>query len=97
MDIKQTTNGVFQFKGEDHTLGNAARYMLCKNPDVEFAGYTIPHPSEPHMNIRVQTNGSKPAVESFSDSLHMLVKAYDHIDHAWEDAVAKAEAENKSK
>ena len=23
--------------------------------EVEFAGYTVPHPSEPFMNVRVQT------------------------------------------
>ena len=32
----------YQFTGEDHTLGNALRYMLMKDPDVEFAGYTAP-------------------------------------------------------
>ena len=30
----------FQFVGEDHTLGNSLRYMLMKDPKVEFAGYT---------------------------------------------------------
>lgn len=32
----------FQFVGEDHTLGNSLRYMLMKDPRVEFAGYTAP-------------------------------------------------------
>lgn len=30
--------------------------QLC-SPDVEFCGYTIPHPSESKMNIRIQTYG----------------------------------------
>lgn len=25
------------------------------SPDVEFCAYSIPHPSEPKMNIRIQT------------------------------------------
>lgn len=25
------------------------------SPNVEFCGYSIPHPSEPKMNIRIQT------------------------------------------
>lgn len=29
------------------------------SPDVEFCGYTIPHPSETKMNIRIQTWGKK--------------------------------------
>ncbi|KAM3081032.1 RNA polymerase subunit AC19 [Clarireedia jacksonii] len=45
----------FEFKQEDHTLGNALRYIIMKNPDVEFCGYSIPHPSEELMNIRIQT------------------------------------------
>ncbi|KAF2854198.1 RBP11-like subunits of RNA polymerase [Plenodomus tracheiphilus IPT5] len=45
----------FQFDGEDHTLGNALRYIIMKNPDVEFCGYSIPHPSEAKMNLRIQT------------------------------------------
>lgn len=44
----------FQLKQEDHTLGNALRYIIMKNPNVEFCGYSIPHPSEPLMNIRIQ-------------------------------------------
>ncbi|KAH9828303.1 DNA-directed RNA polymerase I and III 14 KDA polypeptide [Teratosphaeria destructans] len=49
------TAASFEFEREDHTLGNALRYMLTKNPDVEFCGYSIPHPSEAKMNLRIQT------------------------------------------
>ena len=63
----------YQFTHEDHTLGNALRYMLMKNPDVELAGYSIPHPCEDVMNIRVQTTGSATANEAFKQSLHDLI------------------------
>ncbi|CAK3838473.1 DNA-directed RNA polymerases I and III subunit RPAC2 [Lecanosticta acicola] len=49
------TAASFALEKEDHTLGNALRYMITKNPDVEFCGYSIPHPSEPFMNLRIQT------------------------------------------
>ncbi|KAK4548520.1 RNA polymerase subunit AC19 [Oleoguttula mirabilis] len=49
------TAASFAFEKEDHTLGNALRYMIMKNPDVEFCGYSIPHPSETVMNLRIQT------------------------------------------
>lgn len=49
------TAASFEFKKEDHTLGNALRYIIMKNPDVEFCGYSIPHPSEEIMTIRIQT------------------------------------------
>jgi DNA-directed RNA polymerase subunit L len=47
----------FAIAHEDHTLGNALRYFICKNPDVEFCGYTIPHPSESMLSVRVQVWG----------------------------------------
>jgi len=60
----------FQIHDEDHTLGNALRYIIMKkfvypvvgvdvngSPDVEFCGYSIPHPSEPKLNLRIQTYG----------------------------------------
>jgi DNA-directed RNA polymerase subunit L len=36
------------------------------SPDVEFCGYTIPHPSETKMNIRIQTWGELPPVPGSS-------------------------------
>ena len=41
---------------QDHTLGNAVRHVLLQgDADVEFAGYSVPHPAEPVVQIRVQT------------------------------------------
>jgi len=49
------TAASFALEREDHTLGNSLRYLITKNPDVEFCGYSIPHPSEAVMNLRIQT------------------------------------------
>lgn len=46
----------FAIGDEDHTLGNALRHVLMQSQKVEFAGYSVPHPSEPIVHIRVQTN-----------------------------------------
>ncbi|KAF2087617.1 DNA-directed RNA polymerase I and III [Saccharata proteae CBS 121410] len=51
----EPTAASFEFLNEDHTLGNALRYIIMKNPKVEFCGYSIPHPSEAKMNLRIQT------------------------------------------
>lgn len=53
------TAASFEFLKEGHTLGNALRYIIMKNPDVEFCAYAIPHPSEDKMNLRIQTYGRK--------------------------------------
>ena len=48
-------NCTYSFQNEDHTLGNILRYMLMKDKNTSFCGYSIPHPSEDVMNIRLQT------------------------------------------
>ncbi|RUS18097.1 hypothetical protein BC937DRAFT_89150, partial [Endogone sp. FLAS-F59071] len=47
--LNDETSMTFSLKDEDHTLGNALR------PEVDYCGYSIPHPSEAKMNIRIQT------------------------------------------
>jgi len=68
------TSRTFAIGDEDHTLGNAARHILMQDERVSFAGYSVPHPSEPIVHIRVQTKVSSgcPAVEAFKDSLQTL-------------------------
>lgn len=68
------TASSFQIIDEDHTLGNALRYIIMKNPEVEFCGYSIPHPSENKMNIRIQTYGNITAVEALHQGLDNLVE-----------------------
>eukprot|EP00588_Corethron_pennatum_P015530 CAMPEP_0194266462 /NCGR_PEP_ID=MMETSP0169-20130528/1352_1 /TAXON_ID=218684 /ORGANISM="Corethron pennatum, Strain L29A3" /LENGTH=167 /DNA_ID=CAMNT_0039007143 /DNA_START=60 /DNA_END=563 /DNA_ORIENTATION=+ len=50
-----STSATFVLGNEDHTLGNALRHVLLERPDVGFAGYAVPHPSEPVVQIRLQT------------------------------------------
>ena len=45
----------FAIGDEDHTLGNCLRHVLIQNQKVAFAGYSVPHPSEPIVHLRVQT------------------------------------------
>lgn len=68
----------FILRDEDHTLGNSLRYVLMKNPQVRFCGYSIPHPSESIMNIRVETyKGS--AADVFRKALLDLRAISEHI------------------
>ncbi|ODV85941.1 hypothetical protein CANARDRAFT_197804 [[Candida] arabinofermentans NRRL YB-2248] len=70
----------FQIVDEDHTLGNALRYIIMKNPDVEFCGYSIPHPSESKLNIRIQTYGNVSAVQALHKGLDDLSDMCNHIE-----------------
>ncbi|WVF72471.1 hypothetical protein IAT40_007286 [Kwoniella sp. CBS 6097] len=57
---------------EDHTLGNALRWIIMKDPDVEFCGYTAPHPSEPKIHLRIQMYDDLSAVDCLRKALKNL-------------------------
>ncbi|MCJ1361524.1 RNA polymerase subunit AC19 [Acarospora aff. strigata] len=73
------TAASFQFEGEDHTLGNALRYMIMKNPEVEFCGYSIPHPSEAKMNVRIQTYDGTTAYDALEKGFDDLMDLCDAV------------------
>jgi DNA-directed RNA polymerase subunit L len=63
-----STSATFVVNGEDHTLGNALRYMLMRDRSTLFCGYSMPHPSEATVNIRLQTSAPPPSSSSLSSS-----------------------------
>ena len=63
------SEATFALAGEDHTLGNALRYMLNRQPVVAFAGYSVPHPSDDLVNVRVQTTGTVTATQALRDAV----------------------------
>ncbi|RHZ67256.1 hypothetical protein Glove_302g23 [Diversispora epigaea] len=69
----------FTIIGEDHTLGNALRYTIMLNPEVEYCGYSIPHPSEEKLNLRIQTTENITAIEALSKGLEDLRTMCDYI------------------
>jgi DNA-directed RNA polymerase I and III subunit RPAC2 len=73
------TSATFVINREDHTLGNALRYVLMRDPSTAFCGYSMPHPSEQLVNLRLQTSGAKTASAAFRDSLTTLIDMCDHI------------------
>ncbi|KAL2898820.1 DNA-directed RNA polymerases I and III subunit RPAC2 [Bienertia sinuspersici] len=78
----------FSITEEDHTLANSLRLVLNKDPRVSFCGYSIPHPSEPLVNIRVQTTGD-PAGEVLKDGCQNLISICEHVRKNFDDAVEK--------
>ncbi|KAM0719231.1 hypothetical protein Q7P37_005136 [Cladosporium fusiforme] len=73
------TAASFAFEKEDHTLGNALRYIIMRNPDVEFCGYSIPHPSEAVLHLRIQTWDGVSASEVLRKGLDDLTDLCDVV------------------
>jgi DNA-directed RNA polymerase, subunit L len=73
--------------------------MLIKRPEVEFCGYSIPHPSENFMNLRLQTIGNQVIIiliyleknsnDVLKAGLKDLAQLCDIIENKFDDAVAK--------
>eukprot|EP00123_Amoebidium_parasiticum_P019426 comp25298_c0_seq1/m.46984 comp25298_c0_seq1/g.46984 ORF comp25298_c0_seq1/g.46984 comp25298_c0_seq1/m.46984 type:complete len:113 (-) comp25298_c0_seq1:265-603(-) len=83
----------FKLNDEDHTLGNALRYIIMKNPDTEFCGYTVPHPSDECIKLRIQTRQGVSAVEVFKKGLRDLEEVCKHVDAVFTQSVADYKAQ----
>ncbi|KAK9870321.1 hypothetical protein WA026_006407 [Henosepilachna vigintioctopunctata] len=86
----------FVFEDEGHTLGNALRYMIVNNPNVQFCGYTVPHPSESKMHLRIQMFKGR-AVDALKKGLEDLVKMCDHSLLVFNEEMSIYKSEHDSK
>ena len=50
-----------------------------KNPAIVLCAYSIPHPSEFKLNLRIQTDGTITAMDAFKTGLDQLVLLFDSI------------------
>lgn len=82
----------FIFGNEDHTLGNSLRHVLMQRPETEFCGYSVPHPYEPKMNVRLQTK-DVPSIEVLKSGLRDL----EELSNILDDALSSALQEYMSK
>jgi DNA-directed RNA polymerase I and III subunit RPAC2 len=73
------TSRTFAIGDEDHTLGNAMRHILIQNAKVGFAGYSVPHPSEPVVHIRVQAQPGTTAVQALEEACETLREQCDLV------------------
>ncbi|KAG5666663.1 hypothetical protein PVAND_014678 [Polypedilum vanderplanki] len=57
------TSSTFVIEGEGHTLGNILKNIISNYADVQFCGYTLPHPVENKIHFRIQSTGKTKAIE----------------------------------
>ncbi|KAG2443937.1 hypothetical protein HXX76_002276 [Chlamydomonas incerta] len=87
-DTKLKDAGTFTFRSEDHTIGNMLRMQLHADKSTVFAGYRIPHPLEPVMVVKVQTNGTKSCEDAMMHALQDLGNEYQIMLEEFDQAVA---------
>ena len=85
----------FTLHNEDHTIGNTMRYMLNKMPETSFVGYSVPHPYEPKMNVRLQVKDGFKAKEILALGLKDLEDLTSKMEDEFARACAAAHRKNK--
>eukprot|EP00117_Sycon_ciliatum_P028369 scpid96978/ scgid22811/ DNA-directed RNA polymerase II subunit RPB11; DNA-directed RNA polymerase II subunit J; RNA polymerase II 13.3 kDa subunit; RPB14 len=86
-DTKVPNAASFLIMKEDHTLGNALRAQLLRDPKVIFAGYRVPHPLENKLIIRVQTTPDYTPQEAFSNAITDLTSEISLLEERFKQAI----------
>ncbi|KAI5477276.1 hypothetical protein MNV49_006573 [Pseudohyphozyma bogoriensis] len=72
-DTKIPNAATLTINKEDHTLANMLRAQLLHLPYVLFAGYKVPHPLEPRVIIKLQTDGTMTPIQAVQESCDKLI------------------------
>ena len=83
-DTKLANAGEFVLMREDHTLGNMLRMELHNDPNVVFAGYQHPHPTDHRILIKVHTNGETNPVRAMREANQRLTEQVESLKTQWE-------------
>lgn len=65
---------VLEIDGEGHTLCNLLEAVLLEDDEVEYAGYTIPHPLVGKPILRVRTRGNKNPKDTLREALIKIIE-----------------------
>ncbi|KAG1731846.1 RBP11-like subunits of RNA polymerase [Suillus paluster] len=84
-DLSAATYQIFD---ESHTIGNALRWMIMKNPKVEFCGYSVPHPSENHIQLRIQMYDGLSSLNALLEALTNLDDVCETIENKYHESLA---------
>ncbi|ODM96672.1 DNA-directed RNA polymerases I and III subunit RPAC2 [Orchesella cincta] len=85
----------FILKDEGHTMGNLLRDQIMKYPLVNFCGYSMPHPGEGVIHLRIQTvrgSGAEPAM-MLKKGLEDIISMCDSVEAIFNEELEK-EAEH---
>uniref|UniRef100_A0A7S0STD8 DNA-directed RNA polymerase RBP11-like dimerisation domain-containing protein n=1 Tax=Mantoniella antarctica TaxID=81844 RepID=A0A7S0STD8_9CHLO len=86
-DTKVSNAGTFIVQKEDHTLGNIVRMQLHRDPNVVFAGYQVPHPSDNRIVIKVHTNKNSSPMQAITEAVNHLRTEMSDLSQKFKDEV----------
>lgn len=87
-DPRDQSNDTFVLHQHDHTLGNPLRHMILKDPRTEFCGYSVIHPTEENIHLRIQSKpNTASSVELLRTGLEKLKEQSQFIAMEYDDAL----------
>lgn len=89
-DTGGDSSKTFVFSDEGHTLGNVLKAIIGRYADVDFCGYTVPHPDEATMHLRIQAARNVRAVDVLQRGLADMERVCDHTIETFEAAMETA-------
>ncbi|ENN81004.1 probable DNA-directed RNA polymerases I and III subunit RPAC2 [Dendroctonus ponderosae] len=93
-DFSHGTSKTFVFQNEGHTLGNALKGIISSYPNVQFCGYTVPHPAENQMHLRIQMFKGQ-AIDALKKGLADLIQVCDITLDKFDEAVVSFNTADK--
>ncbi|KAL8293637.1 hypothetical protein RQP46_000338 [Phenoliferia psychrophenolica] len=91
-DTKIPNAATITINKEDHTLANMLRSQLLLLPYVIFSGYRVPHPLEPRVVLKVQTDGSRTPIQAVQSACDDLIRTLASMKNQFQNEVLKAKA-----
>lgn len=95
--IRIINDQAIEIAEEDHTLMNVMKWVLSNNfigEEIEFCGYTIPHPSDNVAHLTVQfLNEEKQQPQNVLDAVKDSLECINSIGKKLLDAADRAECE----
>ena len=82
-DMRIPNAATFIFNKEDHALGNMLRHAVLAQPGVLFCGYKVPHPLEPRVLVKIQTDGSLTPAEVLQQACTKLIVQMGALKQGW--------------
>jgi len=95
LDASSDRAKTFALAGEDYTLGNALRYVAMRDPDVSVAAFTVPHPLESKVHVRIETHRGT-AEDGLRRAAAALAKQCDEVTDIFDRAVRDFSANGSS-
>jgi DNA-directed RNA polymerase I and III subunit RPAC2 len=92
-DPGNLSSGSFLFEGETHTMGNALRQAINPNPVVQFCGYSVPHPAEEKMRIRIQAQAGANIIDIINQGLDDFAQWCGNVETDFDEAFANFQSE----